>query len=184
MLQRVLTKEKIDRQLSGQSCTTTSFLKIGDDHHSNKTVSFNMHIPIREQLESLISMVYNMSIHKEDSNRPFKPQIHQKKRRGQNRQHFGDRNRSYSRDKDKMLDLTIGDNHKTDVYNMDMTVAEEVIDTKIMTIEMTVEIEGDKTLEKTSALTDMTIGIGVEQAKEVWYKGEMTAEDMIVQIQT
>ena len=32
---------------------------------------------------------------------------------------------------------------------------------------MTVEIEGDKTLEETSVMTDMTIGIEVEQEKEV-----------------
>ena len=59
---RVLTKEKIERQLSGQSGTTALFMKVGGVHHSNKTVSFNMHHPIREQLERLTSMVYNMSI--------------------------------------------------------------------------------------------------------------------------
>ena len=77
---RVLTKEKIDRQLSGQSSATTPFMKVGEVHHlNNKTVSDL----IREQLESLSSMVYNMSIQKEENNRPFKPQIHQRKRRGQ-----------------------------------------------------------------------------------------------------
>ena len=55
-----------------------------------------MHDPIREQLESLTSMVYDLSIYKEDKNRPFKPQIHQMKRRGQNRQNFGDRDRNRS----------------------------------------------------------------------------------------
>ena len=103
-----------------------------------------------------------MSVHKEDNNRPFKPQIHQKKRRGQNRQDFSDTNRSYSRDKDKTLDPTVGDNHKTDVYNMDMTVGEEVMDIKIMILEMTVEIEGYKSLEETLAMTDMTIAIEAE----------------------
>ena len=48
-----------------------------------------------------------------------------------------------------------------------MTAGEEVIHAKIMIMEMTVEIEGDKTLEETSVMTDMTIGIGVEQEKEV-----------------
>ena len=76
------TVQKIDRQLSGQSGTITPFMKVGDIHHSKRTVSFNMHDPIREQSESLTSMAYNMSVHKEDNNRPFKPQIHQKKRRG------------------------------------------------------------------------------------------------------
>ena len=37
---RVLMKEKIDRQLSGQSGTTTPFMKKGDVHNSNrKTLS-------------------------------------------------------------------------------------------------------------------------------------------------
>ena len=68
-------------------------------------------------------------------------------------------------DKDKTLDPTIGDNHKTD--NVDMTVGEEVMDVRIMIIEMTVEIEGDKTLGEASVMTDMTIGIGVEQEKDI-----------------
>ena len=68
---RVFTKEKIERQLSGQSGTTAPFMKVGDIQHSNKTVSFYMHNLIREQLESLTSMVYNMSIQKEENNRPF-----------------------------------------------------------------------------------------------------------------
>ena len=104
----------------------------------------------------------------EANNRPFKPQIHPEKRRGQNRQNFGDgyRNRSYSRDKDKFLDLTVGDNHKTDIYNVDMKVGEEAIDPKVMIIEMTAEIGGDKILEEMSLMTDMIVGIGVEQEKE------------------
>ena len=51
-----------------------------------------------------------------------------------------DRNRSYSRDiqRHNFIDLTIGDNHKTDAYNMDVTVGEEVIDAKIMITKVTV----------------------------------------------
>ena len=40
-----------------------------------KKVSVNAHDPIKEQLENLTSMVYNMSIQKEDNNRPFKSHI-------------------------------------------------------------------------------------------------------------
>ena len=99
-VKRVLTKE-INRQLLGQSGPTAPFMKVGDIHHSNKTVSFNTHNLKREQLESLTCMVYNMSIHKIDNSRPLRLQIHSKKRRGQNRQNFGDRNRSYCRDRQK-----------------------------------------------------------------------------------
>ena len=46
-VKRVLTKEKIDRQLSGQSGTPTPFMRVGDVHNSNKkTVSFNTQDPI------------------------------------------------------------------------------------------------------------------------------------------
>ena len=66
-------------------------------------MSFKAHDPIKEQLESLTSIVYNMSIQKEENNRPFKPQIYSKRGRGQSRQNFGkrDRNRSFSRDRQR-----------------------------------------------------------------------------------
>ena len=57
---RVLTKEKLGRHLSGQSGATTSFIKIGDIHNSNrKVVSFDTQNPIQEQLDNLTTMVYN-----------------------------------------------------------------------------------------------------------------------------
>ena len=93
VMKRVLTKEKIDKQLSGQTGTTTPYMKVGDVPHLSKKVSFNAHGPIREQLESLTSMVHNMSIQKEENNRPFKPQIYQKRVRGQGRQNFSNTNR-------------------------------------------------------------------------------------------
>ena len=100
---RVLMKGKIDKQLSGQSGTTTPLMKVGDVSHSSKKVSFDAKYLIREQLENLTSMVYNMSIQKEENNRPFKPQIYPERGRGQNRQNFGngDRNRSFSRDRQR-----------------------------------------------------------------------------------
>ena len=58
----VLMKEKLDKQLSGQASTTTPFMKVGDISHPGKKVSFKAQDPIREQLESLTSIVYNMSI--------------------------------------------------------------------------------------------------------------------------
>ena len=63
--------------------TTTPFIIVRDLHHSNtKAVLFNTQDLISEQLDSVTSMVYNMSIEREDNNRPFKQQIHQKRKRG------------------------------------------------------------------------------------------------------
>ena len=50
---RVLTKEKIDRKLLGQSGTTTPFMKVEDVHHSNrKSLSFSTQYLIREHLKN------------------------------------------------------------------------------------------------------------------------------------
>ena len=77
--------------------------------------------------------------------------------------------------KDKTLDPTTGDNCKTDAYNVEITVGEEVIDIKIMIMmEMTVEIEGDKTLGEASVM------IEVGQEKEAWHQQEIVTEGMIV----
>ena len=187
---RVLTKEQIDRQLSGQSGATTPFMKIGDVLHSkNKTVSFNTQDLIREQLNSLTSMVYNMSIQKEENNRPFKPQIHQKRWKGQNWQNFGDtdRNRSFSRDRKRQNFIPNYRRHSLDRHTqMDMTTGKEAIEAKFMVLEMTVEIDAEieYILKETSVMTEMIaeIGIGVEQKKEHWHLEEMT-EDIIAQMQ-
>ena len=72
-MKRVLTKENLDKQLSGQAGTTTPFMKVGDISHPGKKVSFDAQDPVREQLESLTSMVYNMYIQKEENSKPFKP---------------------------------------------------------------------------------------------------------------
>ena len=65
-----------------------------------------------------------MSIHKEDNNRPLKPQIYQRKEEAKIDRTLMieiEIDHTVETDRDKTLDPTIGDNHKTDMYNMDMT---------------------------------------------------------------
>ena len=52
-------------------------------------------------------------------------------------------NHSIEIDKDKTLNLTVGDNQKIDVYNMDMAIRNEATDAKIMVLEVTVQIEAE-----------------------------------------
>ena len=54
---RGLTKEKIEKQLSRQSGTTTPLMKVGDVSHSGNKVSFDAN-PIKEQLENVTSILY------------------------------------------------------------------------------------------------------------------------------
>ena len=88
-----------------------------------------------------------MSIQKEENSKPFEPQIKQKGGQGQNRQNFGDKDRSRTSNNDRqrqILDPIIGDNHKTD--NMGTIIEGETTNVKII-VEMTVETEEDKILE-------------------------------------
>ena len=91
---RVLTKEKLDQQVPGQAANSTPFMKVRDAS-SNKKVSFNVQDSIGEQLENLTSMVYNMSVQKDEGKKPFIPQVYPKRARGQRRQNSDSRDRSF-----------------------------------------------------------------------------------------
>ena len=96
-----VNKGKLGKQLSGQTGTTTPFMKVGDTSHSGKKISFKVQDLITEQLEDLTSMLYNMSMEKKENSKPFKPQIYQKRGRGQNRQNFGNRDRGRTFNSDR-----------------------------------------------------------------------------------
>ena len=87
---RALTKEKLDKQLSGQTANSTPFMKMEDTVHPGKKMPIKPQDSIEERLENLTSMMYKMSIQQE-SKKPFKPQVYQKRGRGQRRQNFGNR---------------------------------------------------------------------------------------------
>ena len=93
---RVLTKEKLDKHLSGKTVNTIPFMKMRDTSHSGKKVSINAQDSIREKTENLTSMMYKMCIQQEEGKKPFKPQVYPKRGRGQRRQKFG-RNRNNDR---------------------------------------------------------------------------------------
>ena len=75
---RVLTKEKLDKQLSGQTANSTAFMKMGDTMHTGKKMSIKPQDSIKERLENLTSMMYKVSIQQEEGKKPFKPQVHPK----------------------------------------------------------------------------------------------------------
>ena len=101
-VKRVLTKEKLDKQLSGQAVTSTPFMKVGDVSCLGQKVSFNAQDSIGKQLQNFTSMVYNMSIQKEEGKKPFKSQVYLKRRRGQRKQNFDNRDRGRSFNDDRL----------------------------------------------------------------------------------
>ena len=79
---RILTKEKVDKQLTGQ-ISTRPFMSIWDG--INRKVSFNTRDELGDKIDKLTVMLGKFAAKDDNNRRPFKPQIYQSKRRGQNR---------------------------------------------------------------------------------------------------
>ena len=97
---RFLTKEKIDRQMTGQS--STPFMKLTEK--KRKSVTFDARDALEktsENMERMTALMDKMYIKLEQKEVPYKPQIYQRGR-GQNQRQFGQGNnwrgyRSFSR---------------------------------------------------------------------------------------
>ena len=98
---RVLTKEKLDKHLSGQTVNSTPFMKMGDTSHSGRKMSINAQDSIGEKLENLTPLMYKMSIQQEEGKKPFKCQVYLKRGKGQRRQNFDNRDRSRNNDRQR-----------------------------------------------------------------------------------
>ena len=88
-VKRILTKEKIDRQLAGQS-SSTPFMHVKDNY--NKRVSFDTGDRLEDKIDKLTAMMGKLAARDSDITRPFKPQIYQSKRRGQSRNFYDTHN--------------------------------------------------------------------------------------------
>ena len=75
----ILTKEKRDRQLAGQS-TSTPFMKVRNGYHKKKAVTFNTQDMLDIKIDKLMSMMGKLTGQANKQNKQFKPQIYQGKR--------------------------------------------------------------------------------------------------------
>ena len=89
---RVMNKEKLDKQLTGQASNISPFMKLGDDTHSGQ-----QKILKPQDLEAISSMMYNVSLQQGKTGKPFKPQVYQRRGRGQRQSYDRDRSRNNSR---------------------------------------------------------------------------------------
>ena len=82
----ILMKEKIDRQLAGQT-SSTSFMSIRDNY--SKRVTFDMMDGIEQKIGRLTSMMGKLVADNKGQKKPFKPQVYQlNKGRGWNRGNY------------------------------------------------------------------------------------------------
>ena len=83
---RILTKEKIDMQLAGQT-SSTPFMFVKDRH--SKRVMFNAVDDLEQKIDRLTVMIGKLVTEDEGQSKPFKPEIYQPNRgRNQNRGNF------------------------------------------------------------------------------------------------
>ena len=72
MGKRILTKEKIDRQLMGQS-SSTPFMSIKDSH--NKKVTFDTQDGLGKKIDRHTTMMSKLTAKDDGPNKQFKPKI-------------------------------------------------------------------------------------------------------------
>ena len=82
IVKRILTKEKIDRQLARQS-SSTPVVSVRDSY--NKKVIFNTQDGLEDKRDKLTAMMGKLAAGDNEVRRPFKPQVYQNKQRGQSR---------------------------------------------------------------------------------------------------
>ena len=80
MAKRILTKEKLDKQLTGQT-STSPFMSIRD--RTDRIVSFNTREELGDKIDKLKVIMSKLAAKDSHERRPFKPQTY--KSRGQNR---------------------------------------------------------------------------------------------------
>ena len=83
---RILTKEKIDKQLAGQT-SSTPFMSVKD--RFSKRVTFNAVDDLEHKKDRLTVMMGKLVTEDEGQSKPFKPQVYQPNRgRNQNRDNY------------------------------------------------------------------------------------------------
>ena len=104
---RVLNKEKLDKQLTGQASNISPFMKLGNDKHSNQKVAIE-----QRDVENVTSEMYNLSLQQDRPKKPFKPQVYQKRGRGQKQNNNRDRFRNNNRSGQGFVQNRRGNNYR------------------------------------------------------------------------
>ena len=95
---RIITKEKLEKQLTGQA-STSPFIHIREG--ASRKVSSDTRDKLGYKIDKLTVIIGRLAARDNNETRPFKPQIHQCRGRGQNRgysqRNYQNRNRAHNR---------------------------------------------------------------------------------------
>ena len=141
---RILTKEKLDKQLTGQT-STSPFISVRDG--TERRVLFNTRDELGDKIDKLTVVMSRLAAKDSHEKRPFKPQIY--KSRGQNRSYDQGsyQNRSGSRNREQFPD-----NRSRQNYRGNNGTLEGMVDRII-----------EETIEMKDIMTTIETGIGQEK---------------------
>ena len=157
-VKRILTKERLDKQLTGQG-SVSPFMNIRDG--SDRRVSFSARDELGDKINKLTVAMSRLAAKNNHEKRPFKPQTY--KSRGQNRSF----NHNISR-----IDQVEGIEDSTQVVGLDNTIRMRALE----------EILGDKIVEEDIEMTDIMISIEAEIGRERGYLQEIIIAEIGVQV--
>ena len=72
-VKRILTKEKLDKQLTGQN-STSPFMGVREG--ADRRVSFNTRDELRDKIDKLTVVMSKLAVKDSHERKPFKPQIY------------------------------------------------------------------------------------------------------------
>ena len=113
---RVMNKEKLGKQLTGQASNISPFMKLGDDTHSGQ-----QRVLKPQELEAISSMMYNVSLQQGKTEKPFKPKVYQRRERGQRQSYDRDRSRNNSRQGQNFSQNRFGNNYRRNGYTQNFS---------------------------------------------------------------
>ena len=172
---RILTKEKLDRQVIRYTLPSP-FMSIREGQKSRR-VSFDTGEELGDKIDKLLAMIGRLAAKDSGKVRPFKPQIHQNRGRGQNRGCNQRNNQNRYRSGNRLI-VGIEDNLGKNEVETDLCKAIGETIGKIQ------EIMEDKTVEQSTGITLMEmkimteVGIGLETG---CFPGTMTIIELGVQ---
>ena len=177
LAKRVLTKEKLDRQLTGQSSTPFMKASSNDNHlpqnHHKKGVTFDAMETLERNsdcIDRLTSLVSDMKMTMDRKQSPYKPKIYQGRSRNQNvnQQNFTPRNRSFSRGRNQggnrgitTIETIIGQIIEID-QEADGTTIGQVIGVIIIRITIDEVIQDQITDKMPNGLLETEVKVGIE----------------------
>ena len=164
---RILTKEKLHKQLTGQT-STSPFMNVRDG--TERKVSFNARDELGDKIDKLTVVMSRLAAKNSYEKRPFKPQIY--KSRGQSRSY----NQRGYQNRIEAVNQTVEKEDNMETIDLDKTI-------EIIIFKETLEDMEDKIIERNTEITEAGIGQEKRHFQGIMVTIEIEAPVIVDQVQ-